>query len=142
MSLNFCSTQTFRQSVERLCKRRSDNNHSCEKDISKHLKDWSFNDIFEMKMRLKDLGEIRVLKIRIPNSHQNLSSSNGWRLIVCCHKKYECIALLNIYPKRGKGSQLDQSPEETKNQLREYLANRTDNTLVEYKLFELDELPD
>ena len=95
-----------------------------------------------MKMRLKDLGEIRVLKIRIPNSHQNLSSSNGWRLIVCCHKKYECIALLNIYPKRGKGSQLDQSPEETKNQLREYLANRTDNTLVEYKLFELDELPD
>ncbi|WP_280751146.1 MULTISPECIES: hypothetical protein [unclassified Parabacteroides] len=41
------------------------------------------------------------MKLRLPNSGQNLSKANGFRLIYLIHKEKKSIILLDIYPKRG-----------------------------------------
>ncbi len=87
-----------------------------------------------MNFRVKDLDNIRLIKIRVQNSLQNLSSADGFRLIVCCNKKYRTVAFLNIYPKRGKLGQLDQSKEEFKRQLKIYLSAFQNNQLVQHDI--------
>jgi hypothetical protein len=87
-----------------------------------------------MNYRVRDLDNIRVIKIRIQNSLQNLSSSDGFRLVLCCNKKYQSVIFLNIYPKRGKLGQLDQSKEEFKQQLKNYLTSFQNNQLVQHNI--------
>ncbi|WP_455664025.1 hypothetical protein [Phocaeicola sp.] len=42
-----------------------------------------------------------VIKLRIPNSQQGLSKSNGYRLIYYVHKLKEVVVFMYVYPKRG-----------------------------------------
>ena len=134
MSVSFHSISTFRDSLENLCRKEKNGYHSCKKDICDLLKGLSFNDIWELNFRVRDLDNIRVIKIRIQNSFQNLSSADGFRLIVCCNKKHQTVVFLNIYPKRGKLGQLDQSKEEFKRQLKTYLSAHQSNQLVEHNI--------
>jgi hypothetical protein len=134
MALSFYSISTFRNSIENICRREKYGYNSCIKDICDLLKPYSFDSIWEMNYRVRDLDNIRVIKIRIQNSLQNLSSSDGFRLIVCCNKKYQSVIFLNIYPKRGKLGQLDQSKEEFKQQLKNYLTSFQNNQLVQHNI--------
>ena len=134
MPVSFHSISTFRDSLERLCRKEKDGYHSCQKDICDLLKELSFDDIWEMNYRVKDLDSIRIIKIRVQNSFQNLSSADGFRLIVCCNKKYQTIAFLNIYPKRGKLGQLDQLKEDFKRQLKTYISAQQTNQLVDHDI--------
>jgi hypothetical protein len=94
-----------------------------------------------MKTRLRDLGDVRVIKIRVQNSHQNLSSADGFRLIICCNRKYRTVAFLNVYAKRGKLGQLDQSKEEYKQQLRDYSICFKSKTFIKHNIHqELEEI--
>ena len=130
MSVSFYSISTFRNSIDNICRREKYGYQSCKKDISDLLKGHSFDNIWEMNYRVRDLDNIRVIKIRIQNSLQNLSSSDGFRLVVCCNKKYQSVTFLNIYPKRGKLGQLDQSKEEFKQQLKNYLSSFQNSQLI------------
>lgn len=122
MSISFYSISTFRDSLYQLCRKDRDGYHSCKKDICNLLKDLSFDDILEMNFTIRDLPNVRLSKIRVQNSFQNLSSADGFRLIVCCNKANKTICFLNIYPKRGKLQQFDQSKEEYKRQIKTYLS--------------------
>ncbi len=134
MPASFRSISTFRSSLEKICRKERDGYSSCKEDICKLFKDLSFDDIWEMNFRIRDLDNIRVIKIRVQNSTQNLSSADGFRLIVCCNKKEETVAFLNVYPKRGKFGQLDQSKEEFKRQLKTYLSALQNKELVEHDI--------
>lgn len=141
MPPSFNSITTFRNSIGRACRKEKDGYHSCRKDICGLLKDHSFDEIWSMKYLVRDLDNIRVIKIRVQNSLQNLSSSDGFRLIVCCNKKYQSVTFLNIYPKRGKHGQLDQSKDEFKRQLQSYLTSFKNNELVQHDITkELEEI--
>jgi mRNA-degrading endonuclease RelE of RelBE toxin-antitoxin system len=132
MPLAFHSISTFRQSVENLCRKEKNGYQSCKKDICDFFSDLSIEDIWELNTRLREMGSIRVIKVRLKNSFQNLSSSDGFRLIVCCNKKTQTVVFLNIYPKRGKLGQLDQSREEYKRQLKIYAEELSNNKLVKF----------
>ena len=134
MPVSFHSISTFRDSLENLCRKEKNGYHSCKKDICNQLNNQSFDNIWEMNFRVKDLDNIRVIKIRVQNSFQNLSSADGFRLIVCCNKKQQTVAFLNIYPKRGKLAQLDQSKEEFKRQLKTYLSALQNKQLVQHDI--------
>lgn len=136
MSVYYSSIFKFRNSLETLCRREKDGYWSCKKDICFLLKELSFDDIWEINFRVKYLDNIRVIKIRIQNSFQNLSSADGFRLIVCCNRKYQSVVFLNIYPKRGKLGQLDQSKEEFKQQLKTYLVASQNKQLVQHNINE------
>jgi hypothetical protein len=134
MLISFYSILTFRNSIDAICRKERNGYHSCKKDICDLLKDRSFDEIWEMKHKVRDLDNIRVIKIRVQNSFQNLSSADGFRLIICCNKKYQAVTFLNIYPKRGKLGRLDQSKEEFKQQLKMYLSSFQSNQLVKHDI--------
>jgi hypothetical protein len=134
MPVSFRSISTFRDSLENLSRKEKNGYHSCKKDICDFLKVLPFDDVWELNYRVKDLDNIRIIKIRLKNSFQNLSSADGFRLIVCCNKKYQTVAFLNIYPKRGKMGQLDQSKEEFKRQLKTYLLAHQNKQLVDHDI--------
>lgn len=142
MDCTFHSISTFRNSIEQLCRKEKNGYHQCRKDICNLLKDLSFDDIWEKKYLIRDLDSIRVIKIRIPNSFQNLSSADGFRLITCCNKKHKTVNLLNIYPKRGKLALMDQSSEDYKIQLKDYLNSYKEGKMVEHDILkELEVIP-
>ena len=87
MPPSFYSISIFRDSLESLCRKDKNGYTSCSEDICNHFRVVSFNDIWEMQTRLKDNGDFRVIKIRVQNSLQNLSSADGFRLIICCNRK-------------------------------------------------------
>lgn len=135
MTVSFYSISTFRNSLEHICQREKYGYHSCRKDICQFFKLHSFENIWEMNYRVRDLDNIRVIKIRIQNSFQKLSSADGFRLIICCNKKHQEVIFLNVYPKRGKLGQLDQSKEEYKQQLKNYLQAFQTNHLVQHNIY-------
>lgn len=134
MDCSFHSISTFRNSIQRLCRKERDGYHLCKLDICNLFKDLTFEDIWVKNYLIRDLNDIRIIKIRIPNSFQNLSSADGFRVIICCNKKYKTINFLNIYPKRGKLAQMDQPPFEYKRQLREYADLLKSSKLIEHDI--------
>ena len=142
MPPSFHSIYIFRESLNNLCKKEKYGYHSCKQDICDLLKDDSFEEIWNMNYKMRDLENIRIVKLRIQNSLQNLSKSDGFRVIICCNKKYQTINFLNIYPKRGKCAQLDQPREEFKRQLRVYLEEFKLKKLVTHDINNnLNEVP-
>jgi hypothetical protein len=142
MPLSFYSISTFRESKLALCKKEKDGYHSCLHDICETFKGLAFEDIWELQYRIRELDNIRIIKVRVQNSFQHLSSADGFRLILYCNRKYQSVTFLNIYPKRGKLAQIDQTPQEYKRQLKTYLLALKNKDLVghdiENKLVELD----
>lgn len=134
MDCSFYSITTFRNSVEQLCRKEKDGYHLCKIDICSTFKDLSFDDIWAKNYLIKDLNDIRIIKIRVPNSFLNLSSADGFRIIICCNRKYKTINLLNIYPKRGRLAQMDQPSSEYKRQLKEYADLLKSNKLVNHDI--------
>lgn len=73
-------------------------------------------------------------KLRVQNSFQNLSSADGFRLVICCNAKYRTVTFLNVYAKRGKLALLDQPKEEYKRQLKVYLEDLKGKKLVQHDI--------
>lgn len=134
MPFSVYSISIFRESLSRLTKKSSDGYYNCKPDICSFFNNKSFDDIWEMHYRVKDLGNIRIIKIRIQNSNQNTSKSAGYRIIICCNKNHGTVTLLNIYPKRGGYSRVDQEKDEYKDQLRCYAAEFGNGTLVSHNI--------
>jgi len=134
MDCSFYSISTFRTSIEQLCRKERNGYHLCKSDICNLFKELTFQDIWAKNYLIRDLNDIRIIKLRIPNSFQNLSSADGFRLIICCNRKYKTVNFLNIYPKRGKLAQMDQSPFEYKRQLKEYAELLKSDKLIEHDI--------
>lgn len=134
MDCSFYSISTFRTSIEQLCRKERNGYHHCNSDVCNLFKGLTFEDIWAKNYLIRDLNDIRVIKLRIPNSFQNLSSADGFRVIICCNRKYRTVNFLNIYPKRGKLAQMDQSPFEYKSQLKEYAELLKSGKLIEHDI--------
>ena len=134
MPLTFFSTSTFRQSIITLCKKERNGYHKCQKDICDRFKDLSFEDIWMLTTKLKDLDNIKIIKVRVPNSHLNLSAADSFRVIIVCDKRDNSIAFLEIYPKRGKLSKLDISQEEIKRLLKQFIAEKKTGILIKHDI--------
>lgn len=118
--MNFVSTSSFRESLSKLTKRTDSGYKSCCKDLCNELKNASFEDIFNRHFLIRELGDLRVIKLRIQNSHLKLSSAAGYRLIIICNRKYDNIAFIEVYPKKGKHSKMDLTKTEYRNAVNSY----------------------
>lgn len=128
--MDFFAISFFKNALDSLCKKERWLYTSCKKDICEALKDLSFADIIQKGDKLREEGDVKVLKIRMKNSLQNLSSKDGFRLILLCNRKYNSVTLLNIYPKRGKMAKENQSPLETTMQLKIYIEEFNNQLLI------------
>lgn len=132
--MDFVSTTNFRESLKKLTKREDSGYKSCCLDICNELKDTSFDDIFNRHFLIKQSGEIRLIKLRIQNSDQNFSSAAGYRLIIICNRKHDHVALLDIYPKKGKFSKMDLTKNEYKNIVNNYAMELKNGQLKKHDI--------
>ena len=132
--MNFVSTSAFRESLNKLTKREESGYKSCITDICNELKAASFDDIFNRHFLIRQTGVIRVIKLRIQNSDQNLSSAAGYRLIIICNPKHDHVALLEIYPKKGKYSKTDLTKHEYKDIVNCYGNELKRNELITHDI--------
>ena len=132
--MNFVSTTTFRESLNKLTKREDSGYKSCNTDICHELKEATFEDIFNRHFLIKQSGQIRLIKLRIQNSDQNLSSAAGYRLIIICNPKHDHVALLEIYPKKGKYSKTDLTKHEYKDIVNCYGDELKRNVLITHDI--------
>lgn len=80
---------------------------SVTKDICKALTDMPDNILRDTNDRVRQLTNFRIVKLRLPNSEQKLSKSNGFRLIYWVSLLTDDLVLLSIYPKRGPQGAVD-----------------------------------
>jgi len=128
--LKIVSTSTFRESLKKLTKRDDSGYKNCCLDLCNELKDQSFDTLFNRHFLIRESGDLRVIKLRIQNSEQSLSSAAGYRLIIVCNRKHDHVALLEVYPKKGKYSRIDLSKNEYKDILNTYGQEVKTDSLV------------
>ena len=132
--MNFVSTSNFRESLNKLTKRADSGYKSCCEDLCNELKNVTFDDIFSRHFLIKESGDVRVIKLRIQNSDQNLSSAAGYRLIIICNRKHDHVALVEVYPKKGKYSKMDLTKVEYKNTVNNYGIELKSDQLVTHDI--------
>lgn len=105
--MKFYTSSTFRQNLEGLMKKTREGYMSVVKDICNAVKDMPDNVLRDTNDRVRQLQDYRIVKLRLPNSGQNLSKSNGFRLIYWVSLLTDEVVLLSVYPKRGPQSAVD-----------------------------------
>ncbi|WP_321437317.1 hypothetical protein [uncultured Bacteroides sp.] len=139
----FYSIKTFRSALCSLCSKPKEGYSSVIKDICKEFKEKPIEEIRINRDMIISEDKFTIIKLRLPNSGQNLSKKNGFRLIYLVHKQNDEVTFLYIYPKRGpKGlitikdneilSLLDEFAEENKGSL--LVSHDIENELEEIKI--------
>ena len=105
--MDFYSCTSFRESLAALIKKPKDGYMSVVEDICDALKDMSDNILRDTNDRVYQYPEYRVVKLRLNNSGQKLSRSNGFRLIYWVSLLHDSVVLMRVYPKRGPHAAVD-----------------------------------
>ena len=105
--MRFFTSSTFRKNIESLTKKSREGYMSVSKDICEALMDMPDNILRDSNDRVRQLKDYRIVKLRLPNSGQNLSKPNGFRLIYWVSLLTDDVVLLSIYPKRGPQGAVD-----------------------------------
>ena len=103
----FYTSSTFRRNLESLTKKSRDGYMSVVTDICNAMREMPDDILRDKNDRVRQLPDYRIVKLRLPNSGQNLSRSNGFRLIYWVSLFTDDIVLLSIYPKRGPQCAVD-----------------------------------
>ncbi len=140
--MNFYTTSTFRQTLTSLTKKPKEGYKSVVKDICKALLSMEPNIIRDTNDRIQQFEDFRIVKLRLPNSGQHLSRSDGFRLIYYVSLISDDVTLLRIYPKRGSQGIIDIVDEEYDRLLLEMVMENNNKTLyqvdINKSLAELD----
>ncbi len=125
----FYTTSTFRETLAALTKKSKDGYMSVTKDVCNGLTSMPDNILRDTNDRIRHFAEYRIVKLRLPNSGQNLSKPNGFRLIYWVSMKNDVAVLLRIYPKRGSQSAVDLVDDEYDRLLVEMVNESKDHQL-------------
>ena len=101
--MKFRATSYFLAHLENLCKKPKDKYSSCRKDIAKAFPlNQTFGELWMSFDTILDSGNIKIVKVRVPNSEQKIGKSGGFRCICVLDRTTEEIIFLDVYPKQGK----------------------------------------
>ena len=127
--MKFYTSSTFRYYLANLTKKKREGYTSVVEDICNSLQKMDDTILRETNDRVRQLPDYRIVKLRLPNSGQNLSKSNGFRLIYWVSLNADVIVLLSIYPKRGPQSAEDLVDAEYARLIEEMTEESKDNAL-------------
>ncbi len=105
--MDFYTSTSFRESLAGLTKKSKDGYMTVVRDICGALTEMDDNILRDTNDRVFQFPEYRVVKLRVANSGQKLSKSNGFRLIYWVSLLHECVVLMRVYPKRGPQAAVD-----------------------------------
>ena len=118
--MNFYTSSTFRKCLEDLLKKRKEGYSSVSADICKALHDMPDNILRGTNERIIQTQNFRIVKLRVPNSGQRLSKSDGFRLI---------YIVLRVFPKRGAKGMVNISDAEYMRLIKEVMTESNDSKL-------------
>lgn len=96
------TTSIFSGYLAPLVKKAKDGYSNCLEDIRDILCPLSFIEICNLDDVVTRTNEYVLRKVRIPNSDQSWSKSQGYRVILLCDITTEKVYFLCVYPKKGK----------------------------------------
>lgn len=99
--MNFYTISTFREVIASLTKKPREGYSSVINDICVELLSMPLNILRDCNERIIQTTEFRVVKLRVCNSGQKLSKSNGFRLVYFVSLHTDDVVLLTVFPKRG-----------------------------------------
>jgi len=132
----FSSISGFRKDVQTLRKRSKDGYESCKQDIINTLQELTFKQLSDLPSLIFMIDKYKLIKVRIPNSAQKLSRSDGFRLYIFINQETEEVSLLTIYPKRGPQSILSITKEQEKRLIQTYKVEKENLTIVNSNILE------
>lgn len=92
----------FQKSINLFCKRPKDGYSKCKTDLKVFFASKDFFQLWDIPTRLIDKHPNRIIKVRLPNSAQNIGKSSGYRVIYLIDFEKQELTFLNIFPKTGK----------------------------------------
>ena len=128
--IHFISITSFRERLSALLKIKRAVYGGVTSEICNAFKNASIENIRSNRDMILMDNESVVIKLRLPDKKQQLSKSDGYRLIYMVMKHVEVVVFLDIYPKRGPMQQLDIDDNELNRLLKEFVEEYNDNTVV------------
>lgn len=125
----FHTTNSFRQAILSLTKKPKEGYMSVVADICKALQDKPDNIIRDTNDRIMQMQKYRIVKLRILNSGQRLSKSDGFRLIYYVSLVDDSVVLLRVYPKQGPKGIVNLADAEYVRLIEEMIEESRNNTL-------------
>src|ERR1700739_635365 len=127
----FFATSRFQQEYSKLVKKERDGYGSLPVDLFNFFNSFkTLDELWGYREMIYSLEDKRVLKSRVSNSGQNLPEKNGFRVVFAINKIEKVVALLFVYPKRGKYSAENLRQDAVKMLLKEYITEKTNKKLV------------
>ena len=105
--MNFYTSSTFRSSLANLMKKQREGYMSVVTDICAQIQDMDDKFLRDSNDRVRQFQSYRIVKLRLPNSGQKLSKSNGFRLIYWVSLLTDEVVFMSIYLKRGPQGTVD-----------------------------------
>lgn len=99
--MNFYTISTFRNVIVSLTKKAREGYTTIVTDVCTELQSMPINILRDSNERIIQTAEYRIVKLRIGNSGQKLSKSNGFRLIYFVSLHSDDVVLMTVFPKRG-----------------------------------------
>lgn len=131
------AAETYLKEITKLTKKKALGYMSVEKDIKKWFKKHSsIEEIWQTNEFLRDVGNIRLIKVRIINSQSGKGSSSGYRLVLCCNKKSNFVALLYVFPKRGTYARITIEDDDEIEFLEAFINEMKEGTISPHKEIE------
>ena len=126
----FASTSSFRKCLAELLKVRRGVYSGVKTEICRAFNDVPIEQIrTNHDMILADNDSV-VIKLRLPDKHQRLSKSDGYRLIYMVMKHVELVVFLEIYPKRGPMQKINITDNDLARLIHEFVDEFNNSTIV------------
>ena len=132
--INYKTISTFRSHLSRLLKVKRHVYTNVENEIQREFSGKPIEQVRQNNDMILLEGELIIIKLRLPDKKQHLSSKDGFRLIYLVSKTDEIVVFLDIYPKNGPLQQLDLPDEDLKSLVREFIVEAQLGSLKDYTI--------
>lgn len=132
--IRFFSVNSFRSRLKALLKVKRGVYSGVNEAICNSFRGVSIEQVRQNRDMILMTTESIVIKLRMPDKKQNMSKSDGYRLIYLVLKQLPIVVFLDVYPKRGPSQQLGITDGETNRLVKEFFAEFEKDTLVAHDI--------
>ena len=126
----FLSILSFRKSLSGLLKAKREEYVSIKSDITKSFCGKNPDEIYSCPDMIYQDKNLKVIKMRLPNTASKTSKRDGYRLIYLINNKKDVVGLLYTYPKNGSLRQIDVTKNALNDFFAEYIKGYVNKSLV------------
>lgn len=132
--VQYVSITSFRKRLTALLKVKRGVYSGAPSEVCQTFRNATIEQIRQNRDMILMSNDAVVIKLRMPDRKQNLSKSDGYRLIYLVMKQIPLVVLLDIYPKRGPSQQLDIQGNEINRLIKEFISELNEGKLLSHDI--------